>query len=320
MEKTLGAKERKLVYAEGGSGRTRLLNATRRERASFVLADEEILQLARWAAAIERHYGRPMDIEWAKDADTGELAIVQARPETVQSRRSPTSLRTWRLTEKGTPLLSGASVGEAIIAGPVCLIRDAADIGRFRDGSVLVTEATDPDWVPIMKRAAAIVTDHGGATSHAAIISRELGLPAVVGTGRGTDVLRDRQEVTVSCAEGDEGHVYEGCLAFETAEVDLGGLPETRTAMMVNIASPAAAFRWWRLPTRGIGLARMEFIISSLIKIHPMALVRFDAVEDRDARRKIEALTRGYADKADYFVEGSPAGSPRSRRRSTRTQ
>jgi len=162
LEKTLGAKERKLVYAEGGSGRTRLLNTTKRERQSFVLTDEEILQLARWAMVVERHYGRPMDMEWAKDGDTGELAIVQARPETVQSQKAGSTIRTYRLTTKGKRLVAGAAVGEAIAAGQVCLIRDAAEIARFRDGAILVTEATDPDWVPIMKRAAGIVTDHGG--------------------------------------------------------------------------------------------------------------------------------------------------------------
>ncbi|MDF2973148.1 MAG: phosphoenolpyruvate synthase, partial [Microvirga sp.] len=303
LEKTIGAKERKLVYAEGGSGRTRLLNTTRRERESLVLSDEEILELARWAVVIERHYGRPMDMEWAKDADTGELAIVQARPETVQSQKTGSSIRAYRLRGKSNRLIAGAAIGEAIAAGEVCLIHDAADIARFRDGAILVTEATDPDWVPVMKRAAGIITDHGGATSHAAIVSRELGLPAVVGTQRATEMLRDGQEITMSCAEGEEGYVYDGRLPFEVVEVEIGDLPDTRTAMMVNVASPAAAFRWWRLPTKGIGLARMEFIITSLIKIHPMALVHFEAVRDAAARREIENLTRGYLDKSDYFVD-----------------
>ncbi|MET0528171.1 MAG: phosphoenolpyruvate synthase [Microvirga sp.] len=302
LEKTLGAKERKLVYAEGGSGRTRLLNTTKRERQSFVLADEEILQLARWAMVVERHYGRPMDMEWAKDGDTGELAIVQARPETVQSQKAGSTIRTYRLTTKGKRLVAGAAVGESIAAGQVCLIRDAAEIARFRDGAILVTEATDPDWVPIMKRAAGIVTDHGGATSHAAIVSRELGLPAVIGTQHATEILEEGQEITLSCAEGEEGYVYDGRLPFETLDVDISDLPETRTAMMINVASPAAAFRWWRLPTKGIGLARMEFIINNLIKIHPMALVHFDKVKDRADRRAIDALTRAQ-DKAEYFVD-----------------
>ncbi|MAT05751.1 MAG: phosphoenolpyruvate synthase, partial [Acidimicrobiaceae bacterium] len=197
----------------------------------------------------------------------------------------------------------GSAIGEAIAAGPVCAIRSAADIDRFRDGAILVTGMTDPDWVPIMKRAAGIITDHGGTTSHAAIVSRELGVPAIVGTGHGTELLRDGQEITLSCAEGDRGVVYDGILPFEATEVDLSDLPATRTAMLVNIASPAAAFRWWRLPARGVGLARMEFIINNLIKIHPMALVHPERVADPAVRREIRDLTRGWEDPKDYFVE-----------------
>jgi len=303
IEKALGGKEKKMIYAEGGSGRTRNVDTTRRERQSFVIDDDEILQLARWAVAIERHYGRAMDMEWAKDGETGELAIVQARPETVQSLRASAPLKVYRLVERGKRLLSGAAIGQAIATGPVCVIKSAEEIDRFRPGSVLVTEITDPDWVPIMKQASGIVTDHGGTTSHAAIVSRELGVPAIVGTGHGTEILRDKQDVTLSCAEGDIGYVYDGKLAFDAAEVDLEDLPETRTAMMVNIASPAAAFQWWRLPAKGIGLARMEFIINNIIKIHPMALVHPDRVEDRQARRQLEELTRRYHDPKDYFID-----------------
>lgn len=303
IEKTLGAKERKLIYSEGGSARTRNVNATRRERQSFVLSDGEILQLARWAVAIETHYGRPMDMEWAKDGEDGSLYIVQARPETVQSTRRSTSITTYRLKNKGRPLVSGAAIGEGIATGQVCLIRDAGQIARFREGSILVTETTDPDWVPIMKKAAGIITDHGGTTSHAAIVSRELGVPALVGASGATEILHDGQEITLSCAEGEEGHVYDGRLHFEKAEVDLGDLPATRTSMLVNIGTPAAAFQWWRLPSKGVGLARMEFIISNIIKIHPMALVRFDELRDGNARRQIEDLTRGYEDKRDYFID-----------------
>ena len=303
IEKTLGEKEKKMVYAEGGSGRTKNLDTTRRERESFVLADEEILQLSRWAVVIEKHYGRPMDMEWAKDGETGELAIVQARPETVQSSKGSAPLKVYRLKEKGKRLVSGAAVGQAIATGLVCVIKTAEEIDRFRPGAILVTEITDPDWVPIMKQAAGIITDHGGTTSHAAIVGRELGVPAIVGTGHATEILRDGQEITLSCAEGDQGHVYEGKLAFEATEVDLSQLPETRTTMMVNIASPGAAFQWWRLPAKGVGLARMEFIINNIIKVHPMALVHPDRVEDRQAARQIEELTRGYRDPRDYFVE-----------------
>jgi phosphoenolpyruvate synthase/pyruvate phosphate dikinase len=193
--------------------------------------------------------------------------------------------------------------GEAIAVGEVCLIRSVQDISQFRDGAILVTEMTDPDWVPVMKRAAGIVTDHGGRTCHAAIVSRELGIPAIVGTGKATEVLRDGQEVTMSCAEGNQAYIYEGILPFEEIEVNLEGIPPTKTRIILNIASPAAAFRWWRLPCEGIGLARMEFIINNIIKVHPMALVRFDDLQDKQVRRRIEELPRGYADKTEYFVD-----------------
>ncbi|MGK7863899.1 phosphoenolpyruvate synthase [Falsiroseomonas sp. E2-1-a4] len=305
LEKTRGAKDQKMIYATGGSARTAMVETTRREREALVLDDAEILQLARWAVAIERHYGRPMDMEWAKDGETQALHIVQARPETVQAQRAASGgLRTWRLKDRrARPLLSGAAVGDAIATGEVCLIRGPRDIAQFRDGAILVTEATDPDWVPIMKRAAGIVTDQGGPTSHAAIVSRELGLPAVVGTRTATATLRDGQAVTLSCAEGDQGHIYEGNLDFSVADIDLAGLPQTRTKMMLNLANPAAALRWWRLPSAGVGLARMEFIINAHIRIHPMALVHFDRVEDAAARQEIEALTRGFTDKTEFFVD-----------------
>jgi pyruvate,water dikinase len=303
IEKNLGAKEKKLIYAVGGTKTTKNLDTTAEERQSFVLNDDEILTLARWAVTIERHYGKPMDIEWAKDGNTGQLFIVQARPETVQSRREASAFKSYEMTEKGKRLLTGLSVGDSIAAGPVCLIKSTTDIDRFRDDAILVTEMTDPDWVPIMKRARGIVTDHGGRTCHAAIVSRELGIPAIVGTGTATQVLNDGQRVTISCAEGDQGYVYEGLLGFREEEVNLEGLPETRTRLMMNIASPAAAFRWWRLPVQGIGLARMEFIINNIIKIHPLALVHFDQVADPEASRQILALTQGYDDKAEYFVD-----------------
>ncbi|HEY8914647.1 phosphoenolpyruvate synthase [Lacisediminihabitans sp.] len=308
IEKTLGPKERKMIYAEGGSARTRMVDTTVRERESFVLQDEEIVRLGRWAALVEAHYGHPMDMEWAKDGVTGELFMVQARPETVQSRKSGTRFTIHRLTETGTVLVSGAAIGDSIASAPACVIRNPADIESFQDGAILVTEMTDPDWVPIMMRAAGIVTDHGGPTSHAAIISRELGVPAVVGTGNATDAIRDGQTITLSCAEGDQGHVYDGALAFEAEEVDLGSLPKTRTAVMVNIASPAAAFQWWRLPADGVGLARMEFIINNLIAVHPMALVHPERVTDEDDRRRIAELTRGYSDPKDYFVQSLALG------------
>lgn len=303
IEKTLGAKEKKMIYAVGGSETTKTVDTNSVERRSFVLDDEEILQLARWAAVIEKHYGRPMDVEWAKDGESGDLYIVQARPETVQSQREAASLKTYELLETGKRLLTGLSIGEAITAGRVCLIKSAAEIDQFKDGSILVTGMTDPDWVPIMQRAAGIITDYGGRTCHAAIVSRELGVPAIVGTGEATHVLKDGQEVTLSCAEGDQGYVYEGMLEFSETEISLDDIPKTETRIMMNIGDPAAALRWWRLPCEGIGLARMEFIINSSIKIHPMALVHFDQVQDRNARTQIENLTRGYADKTEYFVD-----------------
>ena len=310
IDKQAGEKAIKMIYAEGGSRRLRTVETTERERRSLVLGDDEIITLARWAALVETHYGRPMDLEWAKDGNSGELFIVQARPETVQSGRQASRFEVFRLKEKGRRLVTGAAIGSAIAAGEVCLIRNVADIGAFKDGAILVTERTDPDWVPIMKRAAGIVTDHGGATSHAAIVSRELGVPAIVGTGDATAILRSWQPVTLSCAEGEQGIVYDGILAFERQEVDLGSLPETGTQLMVNLADPSAAFQWWRLPAKGVGLARMEFIINALIKIHPMALLHLERVDDKDAELMRE-LTRGHDDLSEYFVERLTLGIAR---------
>jgi pyruvate,water dikinase len=298
-----GAKACKIVHDETAAGATRLVETSEDERTRLVLDDAEALAIARAGVAIERHYGRPMDVEWAKDGETGEIFIVQARPETVQARISGTVLTTWRLGAAGRVLATGSAVGQGVAAGRVCVIDDPSHIESFVNGSILVTAATDPDWVPLMKRAAGIVTDHGGTTSHAAIISRELGLPAIVGTGTGTRTLADGQEVTLAASEGDEGHVYEGRLPFEKVETELGDLPRTRTRMMINVASPAAAFQHWRLPVDGVGLARMEFILGHTIRVHPMALVAFDNVTDRVARAEIECLTRGHADKTAYFVD-----------------
>jgi len=311
LEKMLGAKETKIIYATRGDAVTRNVPTSRAERRRFVLEDAEIVELARFGMTIERHYGQPMDIEWARDGETGTLYIVQARPETVQSRAAQGALRSYRIRSKGARLLEGLSIGDAVVSGHVCLIERAADIGRFVDGSVLVTSTTDPDWVPVMKRARALITDHGGRTSHAAIVSRELGLPAIVGTGHATEILHDEQEVTVSCAEGEQGFVYDGPAEVEVSESTLSDLPETRTRVMVNLANPAAAFRWWRLPADGVGLARMEFVVSNAVRVHPMALVRFDELADGAARREIEALTAGHAERGDYFVERLARGLSR---------
>lgn len=306
--KALGAKEAKIIYAQGGTATTKEVETTKQERRAFVLNDDEVLLLAQWAADIEAYYERPMDIEWAKDGETGELYIVQARPETVHSQKDRSLLKTYELQETGEALVTGLAIGEAIAAGQAQVIKDASEIDRFEDGSILITGMTDPDWVPIMKRAAGIITDHGGRTSHAAIVSRELGVPAVVGTGDATDALQSGQDITLSCAEGDQGTIYKGLLEYEESEISLENVPETRTQIMMNIASPAGAFRWWQLPVEGIGLARMEFIINNVIKIHPMALLRFDELEDEEARQQIEELTRGYDDKSEYFVENLARG------------
>jgi pyruvate,water dikinase len=305
-----GAKTVKMIYASAGDAPTRNVPTSREEQATFVLADEEILTLARWAVAIERHYGCAMDMEWAKDGPEGELFIVQARPETVQAQQPAGALKTYRLKSRGETLVTGPAVGEAVVAGRVSIIESASEIADFEPGSVLVTGTTDPDWVPIMKQAAAIVTDHGGRTSHAAIVSRELGLPAIVGTGDATRVLHDGQDVTVSCAEGDEGFVYRGTADFEVETLELGDIPETRTEVMLNLANPAAAYRWWRLPADGVGLVRMEFVINNEIKVHPMALVHPERVEP-DTLRRIDELTRGYPDREEYFVDRLSRGLAR---------
>lgn len=310
LGKKLGTKERKLVYGRGAGAGTRNVPTSAAERGRFVLSDAEILDLARQACVIERHYGRAMDIEWAKDGETGLLYIVQARPETVRSAAGGGFL-TYRIRSHGRELLRGLSIGEAVVTGTVCVIESASDIGRFVDGSILVTSNTDPDWVPIMKRAAAIVTDHGGRTSHAAIVSRELGLPAIAGAGRATEFLRDGQQITVSCAEGEEGIVYEGAADFTVEELHPETVPRTRTRVMLNLGNPAAAFRWWWLPSDGVGLARMEFVISNAVKVHPLALTRFDELRDEGARAEIGTLTRGFACREDYFVESLARGLSR---------
>lgn len=311
VEKTRGSKDIKMIYAKEKGAMTRNVPTSKAERNAFVLNNDEIIELAKQAKTIEEHYGQPMDIEWAKDGETEKLYIVQARPETVQSRANSGTIKSYTVHEHGKTLLTGLSVGAAVVAAPVCLIESAKDIDKFIDGSILVTSITDPDWVPIMKRAAAIVTDHGGRTSHAAIVSRELGLPAIVGTGDATHVLHDHQDVTVSCAEGDEGYIYEGTAKYDEEEISLTDVPDTKTDIMLNMASPSAAFRWWRLPAKGVGLARMEFVINNVIRCHPLALLNFDDVKDEEAKAEIAELTRGYDNKADYFVDELARGLSR---------
>ncbi|HKJ30858.1 MAG TPA: phosphoenolpyruvate synthase, partial [Balneolales bacterium] len=254
---------------------------------------------------------KAMDIEWAKDGKSGDIFIVQARPETVESQKEAGSFSTYRLKEKKESLVVGIAIGNAISTGKACVIKKAEDIDEFRDGAILVTDMTDPDWVPIMKRASGIITNHGGRTSHAAIVSRELGIPAVVGTGNGTKKIKDKQKITLSCAEGDKGYVYDGILDHEVKKINLEEIPETRTQIMMNIASPDAAFRWWRLPANGIGLARMEFIINNIIKIHPLALSRFKKLKNKTIKKTIEKITAGYKNKEDYFIDKLSMGIAR---------
>jgi len=309
IQKTLGSKEIKMIYTVEGESSTKSVPVSTQERADFILNDDEIIRLAKWGMKIEEHYSkqagsyRPMDIEWAKDGITQELYVLQARPETVKSQRKMNLLETYVLKEKGKVLVKGKSVGEKIGAGPINLISSAKEIGKFKKGEVLVTQMTDPDWEPIMKIAAGIVTDRGGRTCHAAIISRELGIPCVVGTGSGSAVLGDFRSATVCCAEGETGLVYEGILDFEIRRYDMQHLERPQTKIMMNVGDPDNAFHLSFIPNDGVGLARLEFIINNSIRIHPMALVRFDSLPDDHDKREIEQLTFGYDDKKVFFVD-----------------
>ncbi len=308
VRRKLGSKEVRLVYDEAGPRRVRDVAVPAEERARFSLSDDDVLTLASWALRIEEHYSRkhvrdtPMDVEWAKDGVTGELFVVQARPETVHSQRKGPTLRLYRLGEAGQARVEGLAVGEAIALGPARVVHSVSELPSFRSGEVLVSVATDPDWEPVMKRAAAVVTDRGGRTSHAAIVARELGIPAVVGTGNATEALSSGATYTVCCAEGEVGKVYDGSLAFETEEIDPARLPRPRTRMMLNVATPEKALGLALLPNDGVGLARMEFIFADWVGIHPLALTRFDA-QPPAIRREIERRTAGYADKREYFVD-----------------
>ena len=297
-----GGKEIKIVYSGDAAERIRTVDTGAAERAAFAITDEEALQLARWATRIEEHYGRPMDIEWAKDGLSGKLFILQARPETVQAGRSASGFDIYSLTGEGQEIATGAAIGTAIATGRARIVRSGEDLAAFEPGEILVAQITSPDWVAVMKRASAIVTDHGGTTSHAAIVSRELGIPAVVGTGSGTRAIAPGAEITISCARGEKGSVYAGKLGFERHRVELEGLPSTRTDLLVNLANPDAAFQWWRLPARGVGLARTEFIIGSIVKAHPMAAAHPQRLAPEE-RAQIEARAAGYATPAEYFVE-----------------
>jgi pyruvate,water dikinase len=314
VEKKLGKKHKKLVYMRHGSGAEQKKTKVEEQR-QFALNDDEILLLARWACIIEEHYGMPMDIEWAKDGTSGELFVVQARPETVHSQADLASLRTYVLEEKGRLLLRGEPVGTKIGQGEVCVIEDSTEIQKFKEGQVLVADMTDPDWEPIMKIASGIITNRGGRTCHAAIVSRELGVPCVISTGNGTEILEDTEDVTIDCS-GGEGRIYEGRLKYRIDEVEVTKLPRPKTRVMMNFGIPGGAFIQSQIPNDGVGLAREEFIINSYIGIHPLALIKYDKLKkeaSNDERlagviRKIDEKSAAYEDKRQFFIDNLAMG------------
>jgi len=304
LRRLVGDKAVKMIFVEGGTKQTtRNIPTPKADRARFCVTDEDVLELAGYACTIERHYGRPMDIEWAKDGLDGQLYIVQARPETAASQRSLTTVETYVLEGKGEVLTEGRSVGEKIASGVAKRIEHLEHLSDFRPGQVLVADTTTPDWEPVMKIAAAIVTNRGGRTCHAAIIARELGIPAVVGAGDATTSVTDGEVVTVSCVEGDTGRVYRGELGFHVDRTEVAGLARPKTKIMINLGNPDLAFKTSFLPNDGVGLARMEFIVSEYIKVHPMALLHPEKVGEAEALRTIERLTRSYSDGGAFFVE-----------------
>lgn len=311
IRRQLGSKEFKLIYDESGHRLVENVPTSPEERASFSVSDEDVLQLARWALDIEDHYSEKrgtrtfMDVEWARDGATGELFILQARPETVHgqrlSGRAP-KMHLYRLRERGEVLIEGLAVGSAVASGPARVLKDPSEIQTFRPGEVLVTEITDPDWEPIMEVAAAIVTERGGRTSHAAIVARELGIPAILGTGDATRVVETGRPVTVSCAEGEVGRVYDGTLEYEVTEIDPASLGRPRTQIMMNVANPEQVFELAQLPGDGVGLARMEFIFAGWVGVHPLSLTRFESLPSK-LKIEVERITRGYEDKTEFFVD-----------------
>lgn len=310
IRKTLGSKQIKMIYGSGEEkSLTKNVEVPLEDRKRFCISDDEALTLADYALKIEDYYSqkaghyRPMDVEWAKDGISGDLFVVQARPETVQSQRARDILETYHLEKRGQVIVTGRSVGEKIASGKARIIPDISQLSSFQTGEILVSNTTTPDWEPVMKKAAAIVTSLGGRTSHAAIVSREFGIPAVVGAQGAVEKIRTGQEITVSCAEGDTGFVYEGLLPFDVEKISLKDLPRPKTEVMINLGNPEEAFSVSMIPNDGIGLARLEFIINSYIKVHPMALIHPDRVKDEAARKEITELTFGYDDKKEYFVQ-----------------
>jgi len=313
VSRNLGSKAIRMVYGETGASDARAvrnLEVPEAERQRFALTDRDVLVLARWACRIERHYSErrgtptPMDIEWAKDGESGELFILQARPETVRSRQSGAVLRSWHLQAHQAELItSGRAIGASISQGRVRVIDDPSQIQRFEEGDLLVTVRTDPDWEPILRKASGVITDQGGRTCHAAIIAREMGITAIVGTGDGSRRIHDGDTITISCSEGDVGRVYRGAIPFHIDEQRLDDLPATRTRILMNVSNPEEAFNLAAIPCDGVGLARLEFIIANHIRVHPMALLRSELVADAGERAAIAALTRSYDDPADYYVD-----------------
>ena len=303
ISKKVGNKSLRMIYNPKGPNPVKNIPVPKAQRNQFCITDIEILKLAKWAVIIEEHYNKAMDIEWAKDGKTGKLFIVQARPETVQSQKDVNKLEEYVLNEKGKILVSGSSVGSKIGAGAAKVIKNVSGIHSFKKGDVLVTEMTDPDWEPIMKIASAIVTEKGGRTCHAAIISRELGIPCIVGTNDATKKLKTGDKITASCAEGENGYVYEGILKYSIKTHDLKSIPRTKTKIMMNIGNPESAFEQSFIPNDGVGLAREEFIINSHIKIHPKALIEFDKLKDKKVIKQIEEITIGYKDKKQFFID-----------------
>ncbi|HHL2168368.1 TPA: phosphoenolpyruvate synthase [Pseudomonas aeruginosa] len=304
LRRNLGSKAIKMIYGdEAKAGRSvKVVDVDRADRARFALSDAEVTELAKQAMIIEKHYGRPMDIEWAKDGDDGKLYIVQARPETVKSRASATVMERYLLKEKGTVLVEGRAIGQRIGAGPVKVINDVSEMDKVQPGDVLVSDMTDPDWEPVMKRASAIVTNRGGRTCHAAIIARELGIPAVFGCGNATQILQDGQGVTVSCAEGDTGFIFEGELGFDVRKNSVDAMPDLPFKIMMNVGNPDRAFDFAQLPNEGVGLARLEFIINRMIGVHPKALLNFAGLP-ADIKESVEKRIAGYPDPVGFYVE-----------------
>jgi len=304
LRRNLGSKAIKMVYGdEAKAGRSvKTVDVDKADRARFCLSDAEVAELAKQAMIIEKHYQRPMDIEWAKDGDDGQLYIVQARPETVKSRASANVMERYLLKEKGTVLVEGRAIGQRIGAGKVRVIHDVSEMDKVQPGDVLVSDMTDPDWEPVMKRASAIVTNRGGRTCHAAIIARELGIPAVVGCGNATQVLKDGQGVTVSCAEGDTGFIFEGELGFDVKQNSVDAMPELPFKIMMNVGNPDRAFDFAQLPNAGVGLARLEFIINRMIGVHPKALLNYAGLP-QELKDSVDKRIAGYNDPVDFYVE-----------------